>query len=123
MGGLMNADLEKLRDDVRAFAAERDWEQFHTPKNLVMALAVESAELMEHFQWLTPDQSVNLNQEAKGKVAEEIADVLIYLVRLSDILGVDLLDAAFNKMGLNRAKYPVNLSKGLATKYTELGKE
>ena len=115
-------DLEKLRDDIRAFASERDWEQFHTPKNLVMALAVESAELMEHFQWLTPEQSLNLKAETKGKVAEEIADVLIYLVRLSDILGVDLLDAAFNKMGMNRAKYPVDLSKGLATKYTDLGK-
>ena len=118
----MEMDLEKLRDDIRAFASERDWEQFHTPKNLVMALAVESAELMEHFQWLTPEQSLNLKAETKGKVAEEIADVLIYLVRLSDILGVDLLDAAFNKMGTNRAKYPVDLSKGLATKYTDLGK-
>lgn len=118
----MEKNLERLRNEIAVFAAERDWQQFHTPKNLVMALAVESAELMEHFQWLTPEQSVNLKDETKGKVAEEIADVLIYLIRLSDVLGVDLLDAAFSKMNLNRAKYPVELSKGLATKYSELGK-
>lgn len=112
--------LSALRDKIRIFAAERDWEQFHTPKNLVMALSVEVGELMEHFQWLTPEQSTTLDTSKRGEVAQELADVLIYLVRLSDVLSVDLAVAAQEKIRLNAEKYPVEKAKGLAAKYTEL---
>lgn len=112
--------LGALRDKIRAFATERDWEQFHTPKNLVMALSVEVSELMEHFQWLTPEQSTTLDTNKHGEVAQELADILIYLVRLSDVLGVDLTVAAQEKIRLNAEKYPVEKAKGLAAKYTEL---
>ena len=109
-----------LRAAIRAFAQARDWEQFHTPKNLVMALSVETAELLEHFQWLTPAQSVDLDAETREEVAQEIADVLIYLTRLADVLGVDPLQAAFDKIELNALKYPVDKSKGKNTKYDKL---
>ena len=112
--------LDTLRDTIRAFAAERDWQQFHTPKNLVMALSVEASELMEHFQWLTTEQSTTLDTTKRNEVAQELADVLIYLVRLSDVLGVDLAAAAQEKIRINAAKYPVEKAKGLAAKYTEL---
>ena len=110
--------LTSLRDRIRAFADARQWEQFHTPKNLAMALAVEAAELMEHFQWLTPEQSRALGRRDKRRVAEEIADVLIYLVRLADVLGVDPLAAACAKLRANARKYPVSRSKGSAAKYS-----
>jgi len=110
--------MEQLRERVREFADARDWAQFHTPKNLAMALAVEAAELMEHFQWLTPQQSARLSPQPKRAVAEEIADVLIYLVRLSDVLGVDMLAAAFAKIAVNARKYPVALARGSAVKYS-----
>lgn len=90
--------LLQLRDDLRVFAAERGWDQFHTPKNLAAALIVEAAELLEHFQWLTPQQSVQLDAAGKDKIAQEIADVLIYLTRLADVLAVDPLQAAQNKL-------------------------
>ena len=112
--------LTHLRDDLRSFTAERDWEQFHTPKNLAAALIVETAELLEHFQWLTPQQSTQLDSASKHKVAQEIADVLIYLTRLADVLGVDPLQAAQQKLVLNAAKYPVTHAKGNSTKYTDL---
>lgn len=112
--------LYTLRDAIRAFAAERDWQQFHTPKNLVMALSVEASELMEHFQWLTPEQSMALDTAKRSEVTQELADVLIYLVRLSDVLGMDLAVAAQEKIRLNAEKYPVEKAKGLATKYTGL---
>jgi NTP pyrophosphatase (non-canonical NTP hydrolase) len=112
--------LNTLREEIRTFAAERDWQQFHTPKNLVMALSVEVSELMEHFQWLTPEQSAMLDASKRGEVAQELADVLIYLIRLSDVLGVDLALAAQEKIRLNAEKYPVEKAKGLAAKYTEL---
>ena len=112
--------LSQLRDDLRSFAAERDWEQFHTPKNLAAALIVEAAELLEHFQWLTPQQSTQLDSANKHKVAQEIADVLIYLTRLADVLGVDPLQAAQQKLALNAAKYPVAHAKGNSIKYTDL---
>lgn len=112
--------LDNLRDTIRAFATERCWQQFHTPKNLVMALSVEVSELMEHFQWLTPEQSTTLDTSKHGEVAQELADILIYLIRLSDVLGVDLVVAAQEKIRLNAEKYPVEKSKGLAAKYTEL---
>ena len=112
--------LNSLRDEIRNFAAERDWQQFHTPKNLVMALSVEVSELMEHFQWLTPEQSTTLDANKRGEVAQELADVFIYLIRLSDVLGVDLAMAAQEKIRLNAEKYPVEKARGLAAKYTEL---
>ncbi len=109
--------LEKLRDAIRDFARARDWEQFHTPKNLLMALSVELAELTEPFQWLTPDQSLALDETTRAEVAHEIADVLIYLTRLADVLSIDPLLAAFDKMQINAEKYPVEKSKGRNTKY------
>ena len=98
--------LEQLRDQLRAFAAARGWQAYHAPKNLAMALTVEVGELLEHFQWLTEAQSRQLPDEQKAQVAHELADVFIYLVQLSDCLGVDLLQAAQDKMALNAVKYP-----------------
>ena len=98
--------LQQLALELRRFAGERDWEPFHTPKNLASALIVEAAELLEHFQWLTPEQSSNLTPETRNEVAHEIADVLIYLTRLADQLGIDMLAAASEKMALNACKYP-----------------
>ena len=112
--------LHDLARDLRRFAEERDWEQFHAPKNLAMALAVEAAELMEHFQWLTAEESDRLPPARLAAVREELADVLIYLVRLADRLGVDLEEAARAKMAVNAAKYPVEKSRGHKRKYTEL---
>jgi dCTP diphosphatase len=100
------SDLLMLRDKLCAFAEARDWDQFHSPKNLSMALMVEVAELMEHFQWLTEAQSFDLAAENKNAVSEELADILLYLVRLSDKLGVDLLEAALHKLEKNAVKYP-----------------
>lgn len=110
------SDLLMLRDRLRAFAAERDWEQFHSPKNLSMALMVEVAELMEHFQWLTEAQSADLPDSDRQAVSEELADILLYLVRLSDRLGVDLREAALRKLEKNALKYPVELARGNARK-------
>ena len=98
--------LEDLALELRRFADERQWERFHTPKNLASALIVEAAELLEHFQWLTQEQSSNLDPATKEEVALEIADVLIYLTRLADQLGIDMLAAAADKMVLNARKYP-----------------
>jgi NTP pyrophosphatase (non-canonical NTP hydrolase) len=98
--------LASLRDRLREFAAQRDWERFHTPKNLAMSAAIEAAELMEHFQWLTPEQSAALPTPRRAEVAREIADVLLYLIRLADVLGIDPVAAAHEKIGLNAIKYP-----------------
>lgn len=108
----MITSLDDLKKTLRDFADERDWEQFHSPKNLAMALGVEVAELAEHFLWLTQQQSLNLAEEKKQEVSEELADVLIYLVRLADRLDIDLLREAERKVKLNSLKYPVELSKG-----------
>ncbi len=104
--------LSELAETLQRFADERDWEQFHSPKNLVMALGVEVAELAEHFQWLTQKQSLQLSPHRKQEVGEELADVLIYLVRLADRLDIDLLTEAGKKVILNAEKYPVKESKG-----------
>jgi dCTP diphosphatase len=112
--------LDGLRDALREFAAARDWNQFHSPKNLSMALAAEAAELLEIFQWLTEEQSQRLAPEAKAAASEEIADVLLYLIRIADKLGVDPLDAARRKLARNAQKYPVDKARGNARKYTDL---
>lgn len=104
--------LEDLRQALRLFANERDWEQFHSPKNLAMALGVEVAELAEHFQWLTQQESQSPPEIKKDAIRQELADVLIYLVRLADRLEIDLLEAAAEKMALNAEKYPVEYCRG-----------
>ncbi len=112
-------DLDDLRERLRAFAAARDWEQFHSPKNLAMALIAEAAEIVEHFQWLTEAQSLQLDATSKAAVAEELADVLAYLVRLADRLDIDLLAAVAAKIARNEERYPAERVKGSARKYTE----
>jgi len=114
----MSDRLEALRDRLRVFVAERDWAQFHSPKNLAMAMIVEAAELVEHFQWLTEAQSADLPQEKRTEVEQEIADTFIYLLRLADVLGLDLIDAAQRKMDINARKYPVEKARGRNDKYT-----
>lgn len=116
----MAKELDDLRDTLRRFAADRDWDQFHSPKNLACALAVEVAELLEHFQWLTEEQSKCLSSEAKAKVSDELADILIYLVRTADKLDIDLLAAARGKVTKNAEKYPVDRARGNSKKYTDL---
>jgi dCTP diphosphatase len=115
----MSNELMELRDSLRVFAAERDWDQFHSPKNLASALTVEAAELLEQFQWLTEAQSRTLPEELRASVADEIADVFLYLIRLADKVNVDLMSAARAKMARNAAKYPVDKARGTAKKYTE----
>ena len=112
-------DINKIKSDLRKFAEERDWEQFHSPKNLAMALSGEVGELSEIFQWLTEDQSEkkNISDEDLAKVREEVADILLYIIRLSDKLDIDLEQALFDKLKINKEKYPVELSIGNATKY------
>jgi len=112
--------LEELRLALRHFAAERDWDQFHSPKNLAMALSVEAAELLEHFQWLSDAESSTLNVETRSKISEELADVFLYLVRLADKLDVDLAVAAREKLKVNAAKYPPEKARGSNKKYSEL---
>jgi NTP pyrophosphatase (non-canonical NTP hydrolase) len=112
--------FDSLRAEILDFARARDWEQFHTPKNLAMAMIVEAAELVEHFQWLTPEQSQAIDAKTRARVAEEIADVLIYLTRLADVLEIDPLQAAFDKIKLNGEKYPVEKARGHNRKYDNL---
>lgn len=116
---MSNNDLETLKHQLRKFADTRDWNQFHSPKNLCMALGVEVAEITEHFQWLTEEQSKNLSGSKLDEIATELADTLLYLIRLADKLEIDLLAAAFSKIELNKHKYPVDKSRGNAKKYTE----
>jgi dCTP diphosphatase len=112
-------DLDALREHLRGFAAARDWERFHSPKNLASALIVEAAELLEHFQWLTEEASRALPPAVKAEVATELADVLLYLVRLADTLDIDLHAAATAKIAANELKYPADKVRGSARKYTE----
>jgi NTP pyrophosphatase (non-canonical NTP hydrolase) len=116
----MAKDLEAIKQALREFAKARDWDQFHSPKNFSMALIVECAELVEHFQWLTDEQSKNLSAETLDEVSLEMADIMIYLIRLADKLEVDLLPTIERKMKLNAIKYPVEQSKGIADKYNKL---
>lgn len=113
------SDFDELRERLARFAAERDWDKFHSPKNLSMALIAEAAELVEHFQWLTEEQSFNVPPAKLKEVETELADVLIYLVRTADKLGIDLLQAARHKIELNEKKYPSEKVRGSAKKYTE----
>src|SRR5215831_9842131 len=119
-GATMSEDrLAELQRRLAAFAAARDWDQFHSPKNLAMALSVEASELLEEFQWLTEQQSGSLDAERRERVRLEMADVLIYLLRLADKLDVDLLRAAHDKLALNEQKYPADRVRGSSRKYTE----
>ncbi len=117
----MNEDsLVALRDAMREFALEREWTPFHTPKNLAMALAGEAGEVIEHFQWLNAEQSASLPAATRAEVGLELADVLLYLVRLADVLEVDLAAAARHKLQINAERYPVERAKGRADKYDRL---
>ena len=111
--------LENLRSRLQAFVEERDWAQFHSPKNLAMAMIVEAAELVEHFQWLTEQQSLEITADKREQVAHEIADTFVYLLRMADVLGIDLIAAANSKIDLNAQKYPVDKVRGSNAKYTE----
>ena len=112
--------LTEVRDAMRRFAAERAWERFHTPKNLAMALSGEAGELIEHFQWLTAEESASLPAPVRDEVALELADVLLYLVRLGDVLGIDLAEAARRKIAINAQRYAVERVRGRAVKYDRL---
>ncbi len=113
-------DLDTLKLRIREFAHAREWERYHTPKNLAMAMIVEAAELVEQFQWLTPEESGALSREKHEAVCHEVADVLIYLTRLADLLDIDLLDAACAKLDINARKYPVDKARGNAEKYSSV---
>ncbi len=109
-----------FHERLRAFVAKRDWAQFHNPKNLAMALVAEAGELVEHFQWLTPEQADHLDDSQRDEVAMEIADVFIYLVELADRLGIDVIESAERKLARNAERYPVEKSRGVSTKYNKL---
>ncbi|WP_324612842.1 nucleotide pyrophosphohydrolase [Streptomyces specialis] len=114
--------MRELQEMLTQFAEERDWEKFHTPKNLAMALAGEAGELLEIFQWLDPDESCSImrSPERAKAVEQELADIFSYLLRLADVLGIDLAGALRDKVEINRTRYPVELSRGHAQKYTRL---
>ena len=111
--------MKDLRAAIRVFIDQRNWEQFHSPKNLAMALSVEVAEIVEHFQWLTEEQSRNVPPEKLAEIREEIGDVMIYLTELAEKLGIDRVEAAKAKLEINSKKYPASLARGKAAKYTE----
>jgi len=110
--------LQQLKEKMAAFVREREWEQFHTPKNLSMSIAIEAAELMEHFQWLTVEASKSLPAEALADIGEELADIVIYSLSLSNVLGLDLSQTVLAKMEKNIRKYPSEKVRGKAHKYT-----
>ena len=112
-------DIEGIRHRLREFAIEREWERFHTPKNLASALSVEASEVLEIFQWMSGEESGQLSPEKREAAGHELADVFLYLIRLADKLDIDLLKAAEKKLDINASKYPVHLAKGNAKKYTE----
>lgn len=113
-------ELTKLQHDLAEFASERDWDKFHSPKNLSMAMSVEAGELVEIFQWLTEEESRSLSHKQQLRAEEEIADVFLYLLRIADKLNVDLVKAANEKLAINAKKYPVEAIYGRSKKYTEL---
>jgi len=112
-------EFDNLKIRLRKFADDRDWEQFHSPKNLSMALIVEAAELVEHFQWLTEEQSSSLKEKKLEEVEAELADIQLYLIRLADMLNVDLIAAANKKIEKNNEKYPADKVRGSSKKYNE----
>ncbi len=114
--------MDELVKELRKFARDRDWEKFHSPKNLSMALAVEAAEIMELFQWLTEEQSRNPDKKTLEKLKKEIGDVQIYLARLADQLGISPVEAAMAKIHENKKKYPIRKARGIATKYSDFKK-
>ena len=114
--------MEDLILEIKKFASERDWNQFHAPKNLAMALSVEVAEIVEEFQWLTEEESKNLGPDKLARIRKEIADVMIFLANLANQLGIDPIEAAKAKIEINDKKYPAELSRGKALKYTEYQK-
>lgn len=116
----MENEIQELILKLRGFALARDWGQFHSPKNLACALSVEAAELLEHFQWMTEEQSELLTNEKLAAVESEMADVFNYLLYLSDRLNIDIIEAASKKLFLNEERYPVDKVKGRSTKYTDL---
>ena len=116
----MAGEIQELQAALRQFASERDWDQFHSPKNLAASLSIEAAEVLEHFQWLTEEQSRQLDAAQRQAVAEEIADELLYLLQLADKLGIDPLQAAREKLALNAERYPADRARGTSRKYTEL---
>lgn len=115
----MNNELKELQFALREFARERDWEKFHSPRNLATALAVEAAELLEHFQWMRPNDGSGLPEGKATPISEELADVFIYALRLADVIGVDLISAAQEKLVENAKKYPADQVRGSSRKYTE----
>jgi NTP pyrophosphatase (non-canonical NTP hydrolase) len=123
--GMMVAetDFDRIRKQVRRFVVEREWDQFHSPKNLSMALIVEAAEMVEHFQWLTEEQSCNLTPEKLAEVELELADIQIYLISLAEKLQLDLVAAVDKKLALNAEKYPADKVRGSFKKYTEYKKQ
>ena len=113
------SELDRLAVKLRAFASERDWDKYHSPKNLAMALSVEAGELLECFQWLTQDESKALDPAKKAAVSDELADVFSYLLRLADVLQIDVISCADRKIEANAKKYPIEKVRGSAKKYTE----
>jgi len=114
------SDLDEIRQEIKVFRDERDWMQFHSPKNLACSIAIEAAELLEHFQWKTSEESQQIAADKREEIAEEIADVAIYLIEFADNLDIDLVEAIHRKIARNREKYPVEKARGSAKKYTEL---
>ena len=114
-------NISEIQNQLKKFAIERDWEQFHTPKNLAMALSVEASELVEIFQWLNVEESNSPDQRQIKKINNEVADIAMYLLRFCSVLGIDLEKVIESKLERNAEKYPVNLSKGNAQKYDQRG--
>jgi dCTP diphosphatase len=115
----MSDSLNDLRQRINRFVEERDWSQYHSPKNLAMAMIVEAGEVVEHFQWMTESDSCHLDAATKEKVGHELADTFVYLLRIAEVCGIDLLQATNAKIDLNAKKYPVEKCKGSNAKYTE----
>jgi dCTP diphosphatase len=113
-------DLRSIQQKIRTFRDERDWMQFHNPKNLAISISIEAAELLEHFQWKSYEESEKHASEATGQLADEVADVAVYLIELCDNLGIDLEAAIHAKLTKNAAKYPATKARGSAKKYTDL---
>ena len=115
----MTDSLQAIRSRIQAFVEERDWQQFHSPKNLAMAMIVEAAELVEHFQWMTEQESREVSAEKKEQIGQVLADTFVYMLRIADVLEIDLIDATNRKLDINAKKYPVEKARGRNDKYTE----